>query len=65
LKWRLQHKSADLSSRAWREGSGTAFDCRGHKANLTNIEELYHPTPLEVSEERLSEEDVPHEDAEN
>jgi hypothetical protein len=37
---------------------------KGNSVNLTNIEELYHPTPLEILEERLAKEDVPNEEVE-
>jgi len=37
---------------------------KGRRVKLTNIEEFYHPTPLEILEERLAKEDVPDEEAE-
>jgi len=37
---------------------------KGHSVNLTNIEEFYHPTPLEILEERLAKEDDPNEEVE-
>jgi len=37
---------------------------RGRRVKLTNIEEFYHPMPLEILEERLAKGDVPDEEAE-
>jgi len=37
---------------------------RGRRVNLTNIEEFYHPTPLEILEERLAKGDMPDKEAE-
>lgn len=37
---------------------------KGHRVNLANIEEFYHPTPLEILDERLAKGDIPNEEAE-
>jgi len=46
------------------ENLGRCLTERGHSVSLTNIEEFYHPTPLEILEERMAKEDMPNEEVE-